>query len=104
MPTLPFDDEHVEIVERIGKNISGSEMDTNVIGRYSALNRDGPDRPRIKRIAVLGLTDAIHGNGQGVELTDITIAEAIDDLSHVEATGRHRLTFPNGSASFERIS
>jgi len=41
MPRLPFDDIDLLIVDRLGKNISGSGMDPNIIGRslhgYSAL-------------------------------------------------------------------
>ena len=33
MPRLPFDKVHLLIVDEIGKNISGTGMDTNVVGR-----------------------------------------------------------------------
>ncbi|MCU4751418.1 DUF362 domain-containing protein [Halobacteria archaeon AArc-curdl1] len=80
MPTLPFDDLDVLIVEQIGKDVSGSGMDTNVIGRYGVLNTDDPERPQIKRIAVLGLTEATHGNGQGIGLADVTTVPVIREL------------------------
>lgn len=75
MPTLPFDDIDVLVVEEIGKDVSGAGMDTNVIGRYQVLNTDDPERPAIKRIVVFGLTEATHGNGQGIGLADITTTE-----------------------------
>ena len=47
LPRLPFDDLDVLIVDEIGKNVSGSGMDTNVIGRKPGLNT-----PRIQCIYV----------------------------------------------------
>nr|WP_234403522.1 hypothetical protein [Halarchaeum acidiphilum] len=81
MPTLPFDDLDALIVEGIGKDVSGAGMDTNVIGRYQVLNTDDPERPDVSRIVVLGLTEATHGNGQGIGLADLTtrgVAEELD--------------------------
>jgi len=80
MPTLPYDDLDVLVVERIGKDVSGAGMDTNVIGRYQVLNADEPETPHIKRILVLGLTEATHGNGQGIGLADLTTADTVEDL------------------------
>jgi hypothetical protein len=87
MPTLPLSSLDALIVERIGKDISGTGMDTNVIGRYRVLNAEDPDVPEIDRICVLGLTDATHGNGMGIGLADVTttlVANAID-FEHVYA-------------------
>jgi len=81
LPTLPFEDLHVLVVERIGKDVSGAGMDTNVVGRYEVLNADDPPTPDVDRIAVLGLTEATHGNGQGIGLADVTttaVAGALD--------------------------
>jgi len=81
MPTLPFDSLDALIVERIGKDVSGTGMDTNVIGRYRVLNAEDPASPEIDRICVLGLTEATHGNGIGIGLADATttrVANAID--------------------------
>jgi hypothetical protein len=81
MPTLPFGSLDALIVERIGKDVSGTGMDTNVIGRYRVLNAGDPDVPEIDRICVLGLTEATHGNGIGIGLADATttpVANAID--------------------------
>lgn len=80
MPTLPFKDLDVLVVEQIGKDVSGAGMDTNVIGRYRVLNAPDPKQPDISRIAVLGLTEATHGNGQGIGLADITTQAVVDGL------------------------
>ena len=52
MPKLPFREIDVLVVDRIGKNVSGTGMDTNVIGRKHTDPWDGA--PDIKRIVVRG--------------------------------------------------
>lgn len=80
MPTLPYDDLDVLVIEKIGKDVSGAGMDTNVIGRYQVLNTGDPATPDIDRIVVLGLTEPTHGNGQGIGLADITTQGVVDQL------------------------
>jgi hypothetical protein len=80
LPTLPYDDLDVLVIDRIGKDISGTGMDTNVIGRYEVLNAEDPDVPDIDRIVVRGLTEATHGNGQGIGLADLTTSSVIESL------------------------
>lgn len=66
LPRLPFDDIDVLVVDEMGKNISGSGMDTNVIGR-----KPGLGTPRIQCIYVRGLTEETHGNATGIGHADI---------------------------------
>lgn len=80
MPTLPYDDLDVLVVDRLGKDVSGAGMDTNVIGRYQVLNTGEPDIPHISRIYVRSLTAASHGNGAGIGLADLTRRELVEDL------------------------
>ncbi|MFB6221552.1 MAG: DUF362 domain-containing protein [Halolamina sp.] len=80
MPTLPYDDLDVLVVDEIGKDVSGAGMDTNVIGRYQVLNTGDPDTPDISRIVVRGLTEATHGNGNGIGLADVTTQRAVEQL------------------------
>ena len=80
LPTLPFDDLDALVVEEVGKDVSGSGMDTNVIGRYGVVNASDPTTPDIDRIAVLGLTAATHGNGHGIGLADVTTADVATEL------------------------
>jgi len=80
MPTLPFDDLDVLVVEEIGKDVSGTGMDTNVVGRYRVLNAADPETPDIDRIVVLGLTEATHGNGHGIGLADLTTTDVANEL------------------------
>ena len=59
------------IIDQIGKNISGTGMDTNVVGRMLLPGVKEPEAPGTARIVVLDLTDETHGNANGVGLADI---------------------------------
>lgn len=85
LPKLPFDDIDLLIVEEMGKNISGTGMDVNVIGRMMKLGEPEPDSPRIKRIAVLDLTEESHGNALGMGLADV-ITKRFYEKINFEAT------------------
>jgi hypothetical protein len=81
MARIPFETIDVAVIDALGKNISGSGMDTNVIGRMMIRGSAEFDRPRITNIAVLDITDASHGNAIGVGLADFIpfrILEKID--------------------------
>ena len=85
MPRLPFDDIDVLIVDRIGKNISGSGMDPNVTGRWvhgysTSLADDDRQSPRIRRIFVRDLTPETHGNAIGVGFADITTTRLVNAM------------------------
>jgi hypothetical protein len=71
MPRLQFDDIDVVIVDRMGKNITGAGMDPNIMGR-NARGTNWDAMPRIKKIAVLGLTPETDGNATGVGMADVT--------------------------------
>ena len=66
LPRLPFDDLDALVVDEIGKNVSGSGMDTNVIGK-----KEGLTTPRIGAIYVRGLTRGTHGNAVGLGNADL---------------------------------
>lgn len=70
MARLPFDQLDVAVVDVMGKNMSGSGMDTNVIGRMMIRGSEEFTRPRITNIAVLDLTEQSHGNAVGLGLAD----------------------------------
>lgn len=85
MPRLPLDEIDLLIVDQIGKEISGTGMDTNIISReitgYSAsLHPASPRLPRISRIFVRELTHATNGNGIGIGLADFTTTRAVRSL------------------------
>lgn len=81
LPRLPADDLDVLIVREMGKDYSGTGMDTNVIGRLRLEGIPEPDLPRIRYLGALDLSGASHGNATGVGLADFTtrrLAEKID--------------------------
>ncbi|MFB6211562.1 MAG: lactate racemase domain-containing protein [Halobacteriales archaeon] len=98
MPTLPYDTLDVLVIDRIGKDVSGTGMDTNVIGRYRVINADDPATPDIKRIVVRGLTEATHGNGHGIGLADLTTTGVLEqlDLDQMYANGLTSGSFEKG--------
>ena len=81
MPKLPFDDLDVLIVDRIGKDVSGQGMDTNVTGRrHFTINEPEPESPAIKRIYLRGFTERTHGNAMGMGQADFAHADVSDGL------------------------
>ncbi|MDL2226587.1 nickel-dependent lactate racemase [Deltaproteobacteria bacterium OttesenSCG-928-M10] len=75
---LPFEDLDVLVVGETGKNISGTGMDTKVVGRIMVKGQKEPEKPRIGCLAVLNLTEESHGNGCGLGLAEITTQKVLD--------------------------
>jgi hypothetical protein len=91
MATLPYETLDALIVDRLGKDISGTGMDTNVIGRTRVLGGSAPSTPTIDRIVVRDLTAETHGNGHGIGLADLTTVDVLDALD-LEAMYTNALT------------
>lgn len=72
MPRLLIDKLDVLVVSEMGKDISGSGMDTNIIGRYPVPGMTGG--PDIDKLAALALTDGSEGNAHGVGFADFISA------------------------------
>ncbi len=68
-PRLPFPALDLLIVQEMGKDISGTGMDTNVIGIWR--RNGGPREPDYRCVAVLDLTADSHGNASGVGMADV---------------------------------
>jgi len=83
MPRLPVDNLDLLIVDEIGKNISGSGMDVNVIGRWRLPSMPEPLSPRITRIVALRLSSESEGNAQGVGLSDVVTRRLVDEIDPV---------------------
>jgi hypothetical protein len=82
MPKLPFDDVDLLIIDRIGKNISGSGMDPNIIGREvhgysSSFEAQKRLSPVVRRLFVRDLTPETHGNAIGIGLADLTTTRQV---------------------------
>jgi len=83
LPRIPFDALDVLIVDEMGKNISGTGMDTNVIGVGSRVGgKMTMGTPAISSIVVLALTPESHGNAVGVGLADLTTRRLVDAIDY----------------------
>ena len=67
LPRLPFSHVDVLLIDRIGKDISGMGLDPNVVGRkFNDHEALVDEYPKVRRMAVRGLTEATHGNAIGM--------------------------------------
>jgi hypothetical protein len=89
---IPFDVLDVLIIREMGKDISGTGMDTNVIGKYR--RNWGEPSPNYRWIVVLDLTDASHGNATGVGFADVITRRLYDKIDR-KATWLNCLTAEN---------
>ena len=81
MPTLPFDKVDLLIIDEIGKNISGSGLDTNVVGRkFHEHHAADKEMPKVTRIYVRDLTEATHGNASGIGVAEYTHSRAVEKM------------------------
>jgi hypothetical protein len=93
MPYLPIEDLDVLVVDEIGKDISGTGLDTNIIGRLRIAGQPEPDSPRIKQIIVRDLSAAGGGSAYGIGLADVTTRRLVDKTdwpmtnANVQASG-----------------
>lgn len=93
MASLPFPEIDVLVVQQLGKNISGTGMDTNIISRLMI-----PRQPElfgtvdVAIITVLDLTDETHGNVSGLGLANVTTARVAEKIDWVA-------TYTNGVTS-----
>jgi hypothetical protein len=74
---IPFRQLDLLIVDELGKNISGTGMDLNVIGPWRITG--GAHKPDFRRIVVLSLTPESLGNGLGAGLADFTTKRLMDE-------------------------
>ena len=78
MPRILVRNIEVLVVEEMGKDISGTGMDTNVLGRMMLPGIKEPEEPGVSRIVTLGLSERTHGNANGMGLADIVTRRLFD--------------------------
>ena len=89
MPRIPFDRLDVLVVERMGKDVSGTGMDSNVLNRMRIHGEPEPEGLWTAVVVVLDLTEASHGNGLGTGLADFMPRRLFEklDLAAVYTNG-----------------
>lgn len=92
LPRLPFQTADVLLIDEIGKNISGTGMDTNVVGRKYLDHVAREDEwPKVRNIIIRGLTHETHGNATGIGLAEFALTRAVDAVD-VKVTRTNCLT------------
>jgi hypothetical protein len=81
MPELPVSEMDILFVDALGKNYSGTGMDTNVIGRFRIPGVEEPERPRVKYIIVGDVSEESHGNALGMGLADFTTRRLFEKVN-----------------------
>lgn len=84
MPRILFDRYDVLIVGEIGKNISGTGMDPNIIGTSAIPTMS----PCVQRVVALDLTAETQGNANGMGLADICTQKLFQKIDF-------KRTYPN---------
>lgn len=82
IPKLPFENIDVLIVDEIGKDVSGTGMDTNITGRNRDLIGDFEHQVRIKRIFVRDLSEKSNGNATGIGFADFTTNRLVNKIDY----------------------
>jgi hypothetical protein len=86
LPQLPFDALDVLVVDQMGKDISGTGMDPNVVGRHPTLHAGAGMGPDIGRIFTRQLSVGTHGNAAGVGLADVIHEDVRAAMDPAETT------------------
>ncbi len=88
---LPFTDLDVLVVDRMGKEISGTGMDTNVLGRRMVRGSPEPKGLSVTNVVVTEVTPGSEGNAVGLGLADFIPVAALERVD-LAATYANALT------------
>ena len=88
MPKIPFPKVDAILLDELGKNISGTGADPNIIGRSPVMGRW---KPFADSIVMLDLTEESHGNVTGIGNADITTMRLFKKFN-MEATYPNNIT------------
>jgi len=99
MARLPFGEADLLLIDRIGKNISGTGLDTNVVGRkFDDHKAVEGETPKVRTIAVRGLTPETHGNAIGLGIAEFCKSQILGEMD-VEATRLNAITANHATAA-----
>jgi hypothetical protein len=102
MGRLPFEELDVLVVDEMGKDKSGTGMDTNVLGRCWVHGIPEFESPSIAAISVHQLSVASHGNASGLGLADVIPARLLEQID-LRASYVNALTSGAGGARRSRL-
>jgi len=100
LPRVAFEHLHVLGVGWIGKNVSGSGMDYNVVGMWRRIG--GEKVPNYERIAVFDVTDESDGNAFGLGIADFTTQRLVEKMVP-QKTYMNALTAGGGAVGAVKI-
>ncbi|MDY2966604.1 MAG: lactate racemase domain-containing protein [Megasphaera massiliensis] len=89
MPKIPFNKVDAIFIDELGKNISGTGADSNIIGRSPVM---GKWEPNADAIVMFDLTDESHGNVTGIGNADVTTMRVYNKFDM-------KATYPNNITS-----
>lgn len=92
MPRIPLEPLDLLVLQEIGKDISGTGMDVNVVGMWR--RKGGPVEPVFRVLTALDLTPNSHGNAIGVGFCDL-IPQRLRDKIDIGPTYTNCLTAAN---------
>jgi len=112
MPRLPYPEVDLLIVDEMGKNFSGSGLDTNVIRRDADGSFIKPGSDAVRRIYVRSLHPHSYGNAVGIGLADFIHERLLQAMDHkatwvnaltalTPANARVPIHFPSDHAALE---
>ena len=78
MPSILVGEADVLVVDKVGKNYSGTGVDPNISGTWS--NDYVSGGLKVKRTCFLDLTDCSHGNANGMGLASVITARMFEKL------------------------
>lgn len=91
-PDLGISGFDVLVIDEIGKEIAGTGLDTNIVGRYHVRHMTALPGRNVTRLVALDISEASHGNGNGLGICDFTTERAFRKFNFEE-------TYPNSLTS-----
>ena len=87
MPRILFTPIDVLIVDRMGKEFSGTGTDPHITGR--AATPFVETRQRVSKMAILDLSEKSHGNAAGIGLADVCTRRLFDKIDFAATYANH---------------
>jgi hypothetical protein len=84
MARIPFSDIDLLIIDEMGKNISGTGMDTNITGVNRDIIGTFNSESRTKRLFVRDLTVETEGNAVGIGYADFTTTRLVNKINRIK--------------------